>query len=532
MLWRGVFRLWRHPDGRGWEAAVSGYALVVVTLLISNSLVAMGAPAEAGSGPDIVVVGGASVVSPDVVAQLMECTTGTVRRDSGANRYATAAALSYNTWASANRAYLATGTGYADAVAAGPVAGTDLAPVLLTRPDSLPGATASEIQRLGASEVIMIGGPAAIHPSVEGQIGVAVHRIAGPDRYATAAALSASAFPHGADTAFVATGTLFPDALSAAPAATQRSAPVLLVAPDRVPAATASELQRLGADTIVIVGGPAAVSTSVETQLGDIAATIRWAGANRYATAAAVSRKTFDPGVGTIHVATGADFPDALAAGAAAAASRGPILLVGNNTIPGSTAAEIARLTGTPCRAGEPPRRVILQSDGLGIIDFGTLEDDALDVLFTVFGPPTGSWDGVHPDGYLTYWIDYYWSTRTGSFAVSMTDRWCRDTCDRVPRFTGWHLSGDSGMPLLATAVGITSGSTGRELLTAYEPDISIFSPWAPLECGPWNEWGFYTAPSIDGSLTGELTGDPNTLGTVVSYIEGGFPGRYDCIAW
>jgi len=525
MVWRGVFRLWRHPGGWGGEGAVSRCAVAVAILLIAGSLIAVDAPAEAGSGPDIVVVGGPSVVSPDVVAQLMECTTGTVRRDSGADRYVTAAALSSNTWAFTDRAYLAAGTGYADAVAAGPVAGLDLAPVLLTRPDSLPGATASEILRLGASEVIMIGGPAAIHPSVEEQISVAVHRIAGPDRYATAAALSASAFPHGADTAFVATGALFPDALSAAPAAAQRSAPVLLVAPDRVPAATTSELQRLGIDTIVIVGGPAAVSTAVEAQLGSIAATIRWAGANRYATAAAVSREIFDPGVGMIYVATGADFPDALAAGAAAAASGGPVLLVGNNTIPGPTAGEIARLTGTPCLAGEPPRRVILQSDGLGIIDFGTLEDDALDVLITVFGPPTGSWDGVHPGGYLTYWIDYYWSTRTGSFAVSITDGWCGDTCDRVPRFTGWHLSGDGGIPLLATETGITGGSTGQELLTAYEPHLTIYSPWAPSECGPWNEWGFNTGTNIDGSLTG----NPNTLGTVVSYIEGGFPSLYSC---
>jgi putative cell wall-binding protein len=528
MPWRGVFRLWRHPSGWGGEGAVSGWAVGVVTLLIAGSLVALDAPAEAGSGPDIVVVGGPGVVSPDVVAQLMECTTGTVRRYSGADRYSTAAALSSNTWASADRAYLATGAGYADAVAAGPVAGMDLAPVLLTRPDSLPGATASEIVRLGASEVVMIGGPAAIHPSVEGQISVTVRRVAGPDRYATAAALSASAFPHGADTAFVATGALFPDALSAAPAAAQRFAPVLLVAPDRVPVATASELQRLGVDTIVIVGGPAAVSTSVESQLGGIAATIRWADANRYATAAAVSRETFDLGVGTIYVATGTDFPDALAAGAAAATTGGPVLLVGNNTIPGHTAAEIARLTGTPCLPGEPPRRVILHGDGLGIIDFGTLEDDASTALFTVFGPPTGSWDGVHPSGYLTYWTDYYWSTRTGSFTVSMTDGWCGDTCDRVPRFTGWHLYGDGGIPLLATETGITGGSTGQELLAAYEPQLRIFSPWAPPECGPSNEWLFFTPTHIRGSLTGS----PNTLGTVVSYIEGGFPGLYDCVAW
>jgi hypothetical protein len=63
-------------------------------------------------------------------------------------------------------------------------------------------------------------------------------RIAGVDRYATAAAVSASAFSPGVAVAYVATGTSFPDALAGGAAAGLRDAPVLLVARDEVPAAT------------------------------------------------------------------------------------------------------------------------------------------------------------------------------------------------------------------------------------------------------------------------------------------------------
>ncbi len=82
-----------------------------------------------------------------------------------------------------------------------------------------------------------------------------IERIAGGDRVATAVAISGSAFPAGAGTAFVVTGDTFPDALAVGPVAGMAGAPVLLVTRDAVPAATAAELARLDPDRIVVVGG-------------------------------------------------------------------------------------------------------------------------------------------------------------------------------------------------------------------------------------------------------------------------------------
>ncbi len=92
-------------------------------------------------------------------------------------------------------------------------------------------------------------------------------RLAGADRYGTAAALSAATFGPGVSVAYVATGANFPDALAAAAAAGFRAGPVLLVSRDAIPAPTASELARLKPERIVVVGGPAVVGDGVAAAL-------------------------------------------------------------------------------------------------------------------------------------------------------------------------------------------------------------------------------------------------------------------------
>jgi spore germination protein YaaH/putative cell wall-binding protein len=182
----------------------------------------------------------------------------------------------------------------------------------------------------------------------------------GPDRYATAAAVSAATFAPGVSTAFIATGANFPDALAAGPIATRARGPVLLSAGASLPAATAAELARLKPQSIVVLGGPAAVADGVVEQLRAYATTgvvTRYAGADRYGTAAAASAATFAPGAPIVFVATGANFPDALAGGVAASRHGAPILLVRHDAIPGPTDAELRRL--------RPARIVVLGSSGV-----------------------------------------------------------------------------------------------------------------------------------------------------------------------
>ena len=93
---------------------------------------------------------------------------------------------------------------------------------------------------------------------------------------------------------YVATGENFPDALGAGPAAAMVKGPILLVSQNGIPGETAAELTRLSPDKIIIVGGTAVVSTTVETGLAAFAGTVeRIAGTNRYDTAAKLSAATY-----------------------------------------------------------------------------------------------------------------------------------------------------------------------------------------------------------------------------------------------
>jgi putative cell wall-binding protein len=162
-------------------------------------------------------------------------------------------------------------------------------------------------------------------------------RLAGANRYATAAAISADTFAPGVPVAYVATGLGFPDALAAAAAGGALGGPVLLVPGTSVPTETLDELNRLNPDRIVVVGGTSVVSDAVLDQLDGIAPTDRIGGASRYDTAARLALDAFAPGVPIAYVATGVNFPDALAAAAAAGAQGGPVLLTEPNSLPSYT---------------------------------------------------------------------------------------------------------------------------------------------------------------------------------------------------
>jgi subtilisin family serine protease len=171
-------------------------------------------------------------------------------------------------------------------------------------------------------------------------------RLAGADRYATAAKV-ASAFPTAVPVAYVASGDSFPDALAGAALAGSQDAPVLLTAARSLPAATASALDRLAPERIVVLGGTGAVSSSVATQLAKhTSGTVtRIKGDDRYETASAIAQ-TMMKGVSTdtVYVASGESFPDALAGAALAGSNGQPVLLTAPRSLPLATAARLSTL--------------------------------------------------------------------------------------------------------------------------------------------------------------------------------------------
>lgn len=179
-------------------------------------------------------------------------------------------------------------------------------------------------------------------------------RVAGSDRYETAAQTARLQFPQGTPNAVVATGQAFPDALAGAALAGAADGPVLLVETGSVPAATAQALEDLGVENVYVLGGPQAVSAEVEQQLAAQYDVARLGGQSRFDTAAQIGREVdrLEGQLGTIaglttaFVASGDDFPDALAAGSLATteADTFPILLVGQDEYPAATRQAIADL--------------------------------------------------------------------------------------------------------------------------------------------------------------------------------------------
>ena len=170
-------------------------------------------------------------------------------------------------------------------------------------------------------------------------------RLAGPDRYATAIAVAQDRFPEdgSAPAVVLARGDGFADALAGTPLAVARGAALLLTPGDRLLPAVTAEVQRVLADggTVHLLGGPAALSPAVEERLVELGFGVqRIAGATRFETAVAIAEELDAPT--TVLLTTGADFPDALAAGAAAAHAGGAVLLTDGDRPAAATEAYLA----------------------------------------------------------------------------------------------------------------------------------------------------------------------------------------------
>lgn len=276
--------------------------------------------------------------------------TTTTARDAGVDRYETAVLTSRRAFpaTTGGTVAIATGLDFPDALAATPVT-RSAGPLLLVRTDSVPPIVADELKRLAPTKVVVAGGSDVVSDGVVAEIealvpGVSVERAEGPDRYSTAAALSASAFEPGVPVAYVATGLDFPDALAAGAAGAHFGGPVLLTKGASLNAAAAAELARLQPKRIVVVGGTSVVSTTAEQQLRSLAPeVVRLAGMDRYETSRAVARDMRGSREAEmVALATGTNFPDALSAGPAVAALGGSLVLVGMTLAPGM-AEEVVR---------------------------------------------------------------------------------------------------------------------------------------------------------------------------------------------
>lgn len=160
------------------------------------------------------------------------------------------------------------------------------------------------------------------------------NRIFGLDRYKTAVSIAQHGWPSGSEYVVLARGDEFPDALCAGPLANKYGAPILLTEPNGMNSDTLDEIKALGAKHVIIIGGPGAVSPSVEDAIkaSGVTDVERIWGNNRLETSLEIAKR-LDPN-SSVALATGEDFPDALSISAIASKLGMPILLVNKDSIP------------------------------------------------------------------------------------------------------------------------------------------------------------------------------------------------------
>lgn len=176
-----------------------------------------------------------------------------------------------------------------------------------------------------------------------------VTRLGGSDRYATNRAVNAASTTTGKPV-FVVAGQDYADALTASPAAAKVGGSLFLVRSSGLDQATSAAILAKKPSEIYIVGGAGSVSAEVESQLKSSTGLrpVRVCGSDRYETSAAIMEKFFGAGTySKVFIATGADFPDALTAAAAAGALGVPVALVNGSygALPAKTKTVLNRGT-------------------------------------------------------------------------------------------------------------------------------------------------------------------------------------------
>lgn len=254
-------------------------------------------------------------------------------RLSGQDRYKTAVEISKAGWQAAENVVLATGENFPDALCAAPLARQLNGPILLTEGDLLNSDTAAEIARLGARKVYIIGGSGVISDNVMSAIkskGLQCERLWGENRYMTA--LEVAAFIKGkfkvSSEIAVTIGEDFPDALSISPIAAQKGMIMLLVPKDYIPDAIDMFIKNSGFTKTHVIGGSDIITDAAAAQLPDAQ---RITGRDKYERNVNILKKfAGDVNPSTIYVATGENFPDALAGSVLAPKDSSAIILTSN----------------------------------------------------------------------------------------------------------------------------------------------------------------------------------------------------------
>lgn len=275
-----------------------------------------------------------SILLPGLVQAVPVVGEKGVKRLAGKDRIETAIAASKEVYKDGvNTVVLAGFNGEVDALTGTLLAGVRNAPVLLTTQDKLSSATETEIKRLNAKAIYILGGEKVVSKAIETKLkkSYKVERIAGTNRYGTAVNVAKNIKGTSAKHVFLALGNeaikgdALADALAIGPVSAKEKMPVLLTQKDKIPTETKQALANLKTTHVTILGGKTAVSEKVEKELKGYTVN-RVEGSDRYETSLKIAKTYFEKPENVV-LAYGKKSADALVGGYLGAKMNAPILL-------------------------------------------------------------------------------------------------------------------------------------------------------------------------------------------------------------
>lgn len=266
-----------------------------------------------------------------------DTTNENVQRISGENRVQTAIEVSKKMFKEGtNKVVLANQDNYSDVLTAAPFAKANNASLLYVSSNSISKEVMSEIARLKAKEITIIGGEKSVDEGLKKELekrNFKVGRLSGADRYKTSAQIAAKLIDGKTTTLEIASGENYADALSLNNAAEKDKAPILLVRVNAIDKSVEDVIKSSKASLINIAGGEKSVSESTKANIKKISnATVnRMGGADRYETSILLAK--YSGAKEVVVVASGEKFADALVAAPFSAKQKGAILLTNKDKL-------------------------------------------------------------------------------------------------------------------------------------------------------------------------------------------------------
>lgn len=224
-------------------------------------------------------------------------------RTAGNDRIATAIKVSQKNFKSSDYVVIADARNFPDALSSSVLAKNLKSPILLTNGNVLDARIKAEIKRLGAKNIVIVGGENSISTSAQNALSqiANVRRIEGVDRYDTSAKVAEEVFKMTGknDKVVIASGENFPDSLSVGGYAAKNDYPILLVKKNTAPAQITNIVADKKVKGFIVMGGKNTISDEsankvfdvVKKNVGSSNSYDRISGADRYQTALKLSEK-------------------------------------------------------------------------------------------------------------------------------------------------------------------------------------------------------------------------------------------------